>query len=141
MNKYKQPKTEWTSETWEDRLIIQKTVRWSPIEGIALFVEKPKDGIYPETFIYVFAPNMADITKPVEIILAKNRRYLFGWKYELKEMDGIIGIMTHNEVRIDRGNGRTGKSVRILIQYTTPDGRAEMMKFPLAGFCEKIFVF
>ena len=43
-----------------------------------MLVEKSKDGIYPETFIYVFAPNMTDITKPVEIILAKNRRYLFG---------------------------------------------------------------
>lgn len=142
MNKYKQPKTEWKSETWEDRQIIQKTVRWSPTEGIALLVEKSKGGIYPEIFIYVFAPNMADITKPVEIILAKNRRYLFGWKCELKEMDGIIGIMTHNEVGIEGTDGRVNlfdyhvKADTILIQYTTPDGREVVMKFPLAGFCE-----
>lgn len=66
------------TDTCEDRQLIQKTVRLSQTEGIALLVEKTKDGIYPETFIYAFAPNMADITKPVEIILAKNRRYLFG---------------------------------------------------------------
>ena len=39
---------------------------------------KPKDEIFPETFIYMFAPNMADITKPVEIVLTKNRQYIFG---------------------------------------------------------------
>ena len=43
-----------------------------------MLVEKLEDGIYPETFIYLFAPNMANITKPVEITLTKNRRYIFG---------------------------------------------------------------
>jgi hypothetical protein len=47
-------------------------------EGIVLLVGKPKDEIFPETFIYMFAPNMADITKPVEIVLTKNRQYIFG---------------------------------------------------------------
>ena len=28
------------------------------------------------------------------------------------------------------------KADTILFQYTTPDGRNEMVKFPLAGFCE-----
>ena len=53
-------------------------VKWSQAEGIVLLVGKPKDEIFPETFIYLFAPNMADITKPVEIILTKNRQYIFG---------------------------------------------------------------
>lgn len=53
-------------------------VKWSQTEGIVLLVGKPKDEIFPETFIYMFAPNMADITKPVEIILTKNRQYIFG---------------------------------------------------------------
>ena len=58
--------------------IIQKAVKWSQAEGIVLLVGKPKDEIFPETFIYLFAPNMADITKPVEIVLTKNRQYIFG---------------------------------------------------------------
>ena len=66
------------TDTWEDRQLIQKTVRLSQTEGIALLVDKFKDRIYPETFIYLFAPNMADITKPVEIVLTKNRQYIFG---------------------------------------------------------------
>ena len=78
MNRYKQPKTESMTDTCEDRQLIQKTVRLSQTEGIALLVDKLKDRIYPETFIYAFAPNMADITKPVEIILTKNRQYIFG---------------------------------------------------------------
>lgn len=61
-----------------DKQIIQKAVKWSQTEGIVLLVGKPKDEILPETFIYVFAPNMADITKPVEIVLTKNRQYIFG---------------------------------------------------------------
>ena len=28
------------------------------------------------------------------------------------------------------------KADTILFQYTTPDGRDEVVKFPLAGFCE-----
>ena len=52
--------------------------KWSQTEGIVLLVGKPKDEIFPETFIYMFAPNMADITKPVEIVLTKNRQYIFG---------------------------------------------------------------
>ena len=100
MNRYKQPKTEWKTDAWEDKQIIQKAVKWSQTEGIVLLVGKPKDEIFPETFIYLFAPNMADITKPVEIILTKNRQYIFGWKCELEDMDGIIGTMTANEANI-----------------------------------------
>ena len=66
------------TDTCEDKQIIQKTVKWSPTEGIVLLVGKPKDEIFPETFIYMFAPNMADTTKPVEIVLTKNRQYIFG---------------------------------------------------------------
>lgn len=57
-------------------------------------------------------------------------------------MDGIIGIMTHNEVGIEGTDERVNlfdyhiKADTILIQYTMPDGREEKMKFPLAGFCE-----
>ncbi len=57
-------------------------------------------------------------------------------------MDGIIGIMTQNEVGIEGTDERVNlfdyhvKADTILIQYTTPDGQEEMMKFPLAGFCE-----
>lgn len=57
-------------------------------------------------------------------------------------MDGIIGIMTHNEVGIEGTDERVNlfdyhvKADTILIQYTMSDGREEMMKFPLAGFCE-----
>ena len=66
------------TDTWEDRQLIQKAVKWSQTEGIVLLVGKPKDEICPETFIYMFAPNMADITKPIEIVLTKNRQYIFG---------------------------------------------------------------
>lgn len=51
--------------------------------------------------------------------------------------------MTANVAQIER----TGKKVNlfdyhvkadtILFQYVTPDGRDEVVKFPLAGFCEK----
>ena len=142
MNRYKQPKTEWLTDTCEDRQLIQKTVRLSQTEGIALLVDKLKDRIYPETFIYAFAPNMADITKPVEIILTKNRQYIFGWKCELKEMGEIIGTMTANEAQIEGTGEKVNlfdyhvKADTILFQYTTPDGRNEVVKFPLAGFCE-----
>ncbi len=142
MNRYKQPKTEWMTDTCEDRQLIQKTVRLSQTEGIALLVDKLKDRIYPETFIYAFAPNMADITKPVEIILTKNRQYIFGWKCELKEMGEIIGTMTANEAQIEGTGEKVNlfdyhvKADTILFQYTTPDGRNEVVKFPLAGFCE-----
>lgn len=142
MNRYKQPKTEWMTDTCEDRQLIQKTVRLSQTEGIALLVDKLKDRIYPETFIYAFAPNMADITKPVEIILTKNRQYIFGWKCELKEMGEIIGTMTANEAQIEGTGEKVNlfdyhvKADTILFQYVTPDGRNEVVKFPLAGFCE-----
>ena len=142
MNRYKQPKTEWMTDTCDDRQLIQKTVRLSQTEGIALLVDKLKDRIYPETFIYAFAPNMADITKPVEIILTKNRQYIFGWKCELKEMGEIIGTMTANEAQIEGTGEKVNlfdyhvKADTILFQYTTPDGRNEVVKFPLAGFCE-----
>lgn len=142
MNRYKQPKTEWMTDTCEDRQLIQKTVRLSQTEGIALLVDKLKDRIYPETFIYAFAPNMADITKPVEIILTKNRQYIFGWKCELKEMGEIIGTMTANEAQIEGTGEKVNlfdyhvKADTILFQYITPDGRNEVVKFPLAGFCE-----
>lgn len=58
-------------------------------------------------------------------------------------MGGIIGIMTQNEVEIEGTDTRVNlfdyhvKADTILIQYTTPDGREEVIKFPLAGFCEK----
>ena len=142
MNRYKQPKTEWKTDAWEDKQIIQKAVKWSQTEGIVLLVGKPKDEIFPETFIYMFAPNMADITKPVEIVLTKNRQYIFGWKCELNEMDGIIGTMTANEAQIERTGEKVNlfdyhvKADTILFQYVTPDGRDEVVKFPLAGFCE-----
>lgn len=142
MNRYKQPKTEWKTDTCENRQLIQKTVRLSQTEGIALLVDKLKDRIYPETFIYAFAPNMADITKPVEIILTKNRQYIFGWKCELKEMGEIIGTMTANEAQIEGTGEKVNlfdyhvKADTILFQYVTPDGRDEVVRFPLAGFCE-----
>lgn len=50
--------------------------------------------------------------------------------------------MTHNEVGIEGTDERVNlfdyhvKADTILIQYTMPDGLEEMMKFPLAGFCE-----
>lgn len=31
------------------------------------------------------------------------------------------------------------KADTILFQYVTPDGRDEVVKFPLAGFCENYF--
>ena len=32
------------------------------------------------------------------------------------------------------------KANAIIFHYTTPDGRDEMVKFPLAGFCEDIYI-
>ena len=57
-------------------------------------------------------------------------------------MDGIIGTMTANEARIEGTGEKVNlfdyhvKADTILFQYTTPDGRNEEVKFPLAGFCE-----
>lgn len=57
-------------------------------------------------------------------------------------MDGLIGILTHNEVGIEGTDERVNlfdyhvKADTILFQYATPDGGEEVMKFPLAGFCE-----
>lgn len=58
-------------------------------------------------------------------------------------MDGIIGIMAANTVRIEGTDEQVSlfdyhvKADTILFQYTTPDGQDEVVKFPLAGFCEK----
>ncbi len=58
-------------------------------------------------------------------------------------MDGIVGIMAANTVRIEGTDEQVSlfdyhvKADTILFQYSTPDGRDEVMKFPLAGFCEK----
>ena len=57
-------------------------------------------------------------------------------------MDGIIGIMAANTVRIEGTDKQVSlfdyhvKADTILFQYTTSDGRDEVVKFPLAGFCE-----
>ena len=57
-------------------------------------------------------------------------------------MDGIIGTMTANEAQIEGTGEKVNlfdyhvKADTILFQYVTPDGRDEMVKFPLAGFCE-----
>ena len=57
-------------------------------------------------------------------------------------MDGIIGTMTANEAQIEGTGEKVNlfdyhvKADTILFQYTTPDGRNEVVKFPLAGFCE-----
>ena len=47
MNKYKQPKTEWMTKTWEDKQAICKLVEWSKAEGIGLIFIKPQNEIYP----------------------------------------------------------------------------------------------
>ncbi len=44
---------------------------------------------------------MADTTKPIEITLTKHRHYIFGGKCKLEDMDGIIGVMAANEIRIE----------------------------------------
>ena len=62
------------TDTCEDKQIIQKTVKWSPTEGIGLIVIKPQNEIYPEMFYFVFSPETADINKPVEIALVKNKQ-------------------------------------------------------------------
>ena len=74
MNKYKQPKTEWMTKAWEDKQAICKLVEWSKTEGIGLIVIKPQNEIYPEMFYFVFSPETADINKPVEIALVKNKQ-------------------------------------------------------------------
>ena len=57
-------------------------------------------------------------------------------------MDGIIGTMTANEAQIEGTGEKVNlfdyhvKADTILFQYVTPDGRDEVVKFPLAGFCE-----
>ena len=51
--------------------------------------------------------------------------------------------MAANTVRIEGTDEQVSlfdyhvKADTILFQYSTPDGRDEVMKFPLAGFCEK----
>ena len=60
-------------------------------------------------------------------------------------MDGIIGTMTANEAQIEGTGEKVNlfdyhvKADTILFQYVTPDGRDEVVKFPLAGFCENYF--
>ena len=50
--------------------------------------------------------------------------------------------MTANEAQIEGTGEKVNlfdyhvKADTILFQYTTPDGRDEVVKFPLAGFCE-----
>lgn len=57
-------------------------------------------------------------------------------------MDGIIGVMAANEVRIEGTDEKANlfdyhvKADAILFRYTTPDGWNEIVKFPLAGLCE-----
>ena len=57
-------------------------------------------------------------------------------------MGEIIGTMTANEAQIEGTGEKVNlfdyhvKADTILFQYTTPDGRNEVVKFPLAGFCE-----
>ena len=61
-------------------------------------------------------------------------------------MDGIVGIMARNEVGIEGTEEQVSlfdyhvKADTVLFQYTTPDGRDEVVKFPLAGFCENYLV-
>ena len=57
-------------------------------------------------------------------------------------MNGLIGIVAANEVQIEGADETESlfdchvKADTILFGYTTPDGRNEVVKFPLAGFCE-----
>ncbi len=142
MNRYKQPKTEWMTKTWEDKQAICKLVEWSKTEGIGLIVIKPQNEIYPELFYFVFSPETADINKPVEIALVKSKQWIIGWKSDLKEIDDTIGIIIANEVKMEGMSETVNlfdclvRANTILFHYTTPDGRDEMVKFPLAGFCE-----
>ena len=100
MNRYKQPKTEWMTKAWEDKQAICKLVEWSKTEGIGLIVIKPQNEIYPELFYFVFSPETADINKPVEIALVKNKQWIIGWKSDLEEINDIIGIIIANEMKI-----------------------------------------
>ncbi len=65
----------------------------------------------------MFAPNMADITKPVEIVLTKEA--------QIEGTGEKVNLFDYHV-----------KADTILFQYVTPDGRDEVVKFPLAGFCE-----
>lgn len=142
MNRYKQPKTEWMTKTWEDKQAICKLVEWSKTEGIGLIAIKPQNEIYPEIFYFVFSPETADINKPVEIALVKNKQWIIGWKSDLEEINDIIGIIIANEMKMEGMSETVNlfdclvRANTILFHYTTPDGRDEMVKFPLAGFCE-----
>ncbi len=57
-------------------------------------------------------------------------------------MEGLIGIIAANEVQIEGAEETVSlfdyhvKADTIFFGYTTPDGRDEVVKFPLAGFCE-----
>ena len=56
-------------------------------------------------------------------------------------LSGITGTMTANEAQIEGTGEKVNlfdyhvKADTILFQYTTPDGRDEVVKFPLTGFC------
>ena len=132
MNKYKQPKTEWMTKAWEDKQAICKLVEWSKTEGIGLIVIKPQNEIYPEMFYFVFSPETADI----------NKQWIIGWKSDLEEINDIVGIIIANEMKMEGMSETVNlfnclvRANTILFHYTTPDGRDEMVKFPLAGFCE-----
>ena len=58
----------------EYKRAIFNLVEWSKTEGIGLIVIKPQNEIYPELFYFVFSPETADINKPVEIALVKNKQ-------------------------------------------------------------------
>ena len=98
-------------------------VEWSKTEGIGLIVIKPQNEIYPEIFYFVFSPETADINKPVEIALVK--------------IIDIIGIIIANEMKMEGMSETVNlfdclvRANTILFHYTTPDGRDEMVKFPL----------
>ncbi len=61
-------------------------------------------------------------------------------------MDGLISIIAANEVQIEGADETVSlfdyhvKADTILFGYTTPDRRDEVVKFPLAGFCENYLV-
>ena len=137
MNRYKQPKTEWMTKTWEDKQAICKLVEWSKTEGIGLIVIKPQNEIYPEMFYFVFSPETADINKPVEIALVKNKQWIIGWKSDLEEINDIIGIIIANEMKMEGMSETVNlfdclvKANAIIFHHTTPDGRkGEFVRLP-----------
>ena len=57
-------------------------------------------------------------------------------------MDGLIGLLAQSKVRLEGTDEEVDlfdchvKADTILFGYMTPDGREEVKRFPLAGFCE-----